>query len=306
MARVIRLDFPPADTELLLPTVVAGPAGAVSEIPLASGYPFVFPKLARTITFTSTDDLSGVVFGIDGIDQLGKVIGETLNGPNNNTVSSVYQYNTITNLSSDDQYTNLSIGSGTTGTFQWVKLNTMGTPNIGAVSVQVFNTINYSLYETVDEIEFYKNAGPTYQYLYPTATYEGQNPLSTVNGSGVVTVTLTSTAGLKNGDLISIIDAIDTHGITAAELNITAPITVIDETHFSYITSGTANATGTGGGNYIRVVYPNLPFYANAVEASHTTSSYNVLSPILTMQLVVNSSSNGGALVANILQEGIK
>src|SRR5271170_2226067 len=120
MSRLIRLSFLPSDTQLLLPTVVAGPGAANPSITLANPYPFVFPQLQRTITFTSIDNLSLVHFQITGTDQFGNSITENTVGPNNNTVTSLYQYNRITNISSNANYTNLSIGSGSTGTFQWV------------------------------------------------------------------------------------------------------------------------------------------------------------------------------------------
>jgi len=79
----------------------------------------------------------------------------------------------------------------------------------------------------------------------------GNNPLATVNLSSVVTVTVPTTAGLQNEQQVTIAGATDTNNITAVELNITAPITIVDGTHFSFISNGTANATGSGGGNAV-------------------------------------------------------
>lgn len=74
------------------------------------------------------------------------------------------------------------------------------------------------------------------------------NPLATVNLSAVVTVTVPSTANLRTGNVVTIAGAAATNNITAPQLNISATITVIDATHFSYTSNGVANATGAGGG----------------------------------------------------------
>ena len=79
----------------------------------------------------------------------------------------------------------------------------------------------------------------------------GNDPLSVTNGSNVVTVTVASTNGLQNEQQVTIAGAADTHGITAVELNITAPITIVDGTHFSYVAGGNGTSTGTGGGNAV-------------------------------------------------------
>lgn len=165
MARLTTLSFPASNTQLLLSTTVAG-GGATPSIPLNKPYPFVFVGLARTITLTSTDNLSGVNFTITGTDQFGNAIGEVLAGPNNNTVTSnvLNPYHTITNISSNGAYTNFSIGSGSTGTFQWFKLDNNNINFQMLYSAQVVGTINYSVVVTNSQLEYYTAAGPSFIY----------------------------------------------------------------------------------------------------------------------------------------------
>ncbi len=84
------------------------------------------------------------------------------------------------------------------------------------------------------------------------------NSLFTTNTSADVTVTVPSTSSLTTGQYVTIFGATDTNGITAAELNISAQITVnAGETTFTYTSGGTANFSGYGGGNNISYL-PNL------------------------------------------------
>lgn len=78
------------------------------------------------------------------------------------------------------------------------------------------------------------------------------NPLTTVNDSNIVTVSVVSTAGLSTGVFVTITGAEDTNGITAAQLNISTPIiNVVLNTSFQYATTGSATSSGVGGGNAV-------------------------------------------------------
>lgn len=307
MARLISLSFLASDTQLLV-SDASGPAD--TPIPLANPYPFVFPNLARSITLSSPDNLN-FNFIIDGTDQFGNSISETLTGPNNSTVTSANQYNTITSIKSHefDPYTNLSIGSGSTGTFQWIKLNTFNiNPNI-TIAGEVVGTINYSINQTIDSLGGYVTTGPFFRYIKPSAPILlGNNPLETTNGSSVVTVLVPSTVGLATGDIVTIAGAATTNAITGAQLNIRASITILSPTTFSYFTAGTANATGPGGGLNVTYTFPSLPVSfpvtANLTNAT-TNQIYTLTSPVTALQGVVNSSSAGGSLKINFLQQGV-
>lgn len=308
MSRLKTLSFPASNTQLLLSTTVAG-GGATLSIPLATPYPFVFQNLARTITLTSTDNLSGVNFTIFGTDQFGNSISEVLVGPNNDTVTSVNQYNTITAISSSGNYTNFSIGSGSTGTFQWIGFNTLNVfPSI-TIAVELVGTINYTVNQTIDSLGHYQTVGPFFKYVQPAAPFLlANNPIATTNTSGIVVVTVPSTASLSTGNIVTISGATTTNAITAVELNISAAITVLSATTFSYITAGTANATGAGGGGAVTYTYPPLPvsFPVNASLTTATTNQiFNLTSPVTALQGIINSSSPGGSLIINLLKQGV-
>lgn len=308
MARLISLFFPASNTQLLLSTTVAG-GGATASIPLNNPYPFVFPDFERTVTLTSTDDLSGVNFTISGTDIFGNPISEVLVGPDDETVTSVNKYNTITNIASDGAYTNFSIGSGSTGTSIYVIVNTMNVDPAITLAVEVVGTIEYSVTQVIDTIEYYENAGPTFRYVYPaSAILLGADPIATTDTSGTVVVTIPSTAGLVTGDIVTIAGAADTNAITAIELNIRASITVLSDTTFSYETAGTADATSSGGGDAVTYTFPPLPVSFPVVAAmtgATTNQIYNQTSPTTAFQISITSSDPGGSLTFNILQQGL-
>lgn len=67
--------------------------------------------LSDQITLTSTGNISAVNFTITGTDNSGTVLSEIIAGPNNNTVTSVNFYSTVTKLSCDAAVgTNTSAG----------------------------------------------------------------------------------------------------------------------------------------------------------------------------------------------------
>jgi len=308
VARLITLSFPAQDLQLLLPFTVTG-GGATSAIPLATPYPFIFPNLARTIILESEDDLSSVNFTIYGTDLFGNSISEVLVGPHDDTVTSVNQYNTITAIASSGNYTHFNIGSGSTGTFQWIKFNTFNVdPNI-TISTEVVGTIQYSINQTIDSLGGYETVGPFFKYVQPNAPILlGNNPIHTVNGSSTVVVTVPSTAGFSTGDIVTIAGATTTNGITANELNISASLTVVSPTTFGYVAAGTATGTGFGGGAAVTYTLPSLPvsFPVTAnLTAATTNQIYTLTTPVTALQGIVSSSSGGGALTINFLQQGI-
>lgn len=87
------------------------------------------------------------------------------------------------------------------------------------------------------------------------------NPLSTVINQNIVTVTIPSVTTLRSGMLVSIIGATGFNGLRDDQLNLSSvPITVINNTSFSYIVSSNASATGNGGGVGVSYSYPNLNY----------------------------------------------
>lgn len=78
----------------------------------------------RTISLTSTSNLSGVNFVIVGTDYYGNTITETKAGPNVNTVYSVSSYASIQSITPSATNAGvISIGTGIAGFTDWYKLD---------------------------------------------------------------------------------------------------------------------------------------------------------------------------------------
>ncbi len=132
------------------------------------------------------------------------------------------------------------------------------------------------------------------------------NPITTVNGSNVVTVGVASTAGLVAGQYITISGATAVNGITAPQLNISAPITnIVVNTSFQYATTGVATGSGSGGGaavsygisgsvNYlIAHAAPNLEDINNSVEGLIYWGDTATTSPLVPISSTLQSASGG-------------
>jgi len=136
----------------------------------------------------------------------------------------------------------------------------------------------------------------------------GNDPIATTNGSGVVVVTVPSTVGLSTGEVITISGAVDTNGITAAQLNINASITVLTLTTFSYVSGGIATSTGSGGGTFVSYstvsptnyiiahAAPNVMDINNSVSRLIYWGDVDVTTP-LTPISISNPVASGGIVV---------
>jgi hypothetical protein len=308
MARRIVITVPPSSATALYPTSVAGGV-ATSSIPLATSYPVVFPNLQKNITLSSTDNLSAVNFTITGQDIYLNTISEVLAGPNNTTVTSGKQYNTIFSIAASGAYTNFSIGTGTTALSSNIVLNTMSSYPSFSLSVTVAGAITYSIYEALDEVQSYQPVGPYYQYLKPTPINLGNNSLATTSASSTVTVTIPTTAGLKSGNIVSIQNATATGGISFFNLNVTSEITVTSGTTFTYSATTNATSAATGGGNNASYYSPSLPVVyqiASALTGATTSQFFAFSEPVASLQMLVSASTAPASLVLTILQQGLK
>jgi len=306
MARPITMYFAPSNTTALLSTT-ATTGGASTSIGLTNPYPYIFNNLARTITITSSDNVSAVNITITGKDIWGNTISETRVGPNNTTVTSTNQYNQITNIACDAALTNFSFGSGSTGTFIWAKLNQFNNSAYTTIQADVTGTINYSVNQTADTFDYFQNNTLIPQYQYPRATLLGNNPINVANASTTATLTVPSTVGLQVGQLFSIQGASGASGLTAAQTNGTfAIVSIASATTLTYI--AVANGNGVAGGGALAYLYvPNLPVsYAvvAALTAATTSQIYNLNSAAYALQGIVNSSTSG-SLLLTYLQQGV-
>ena len=107
------------------------------------------------------------------------------------------------------------------------------------------------------ETKVYIEEGGAYNDITPirATTTLGTNPLTTVNGNGVVTVTAPSHGAVTN-DFVTISGATAVNSITAAQLNKEHQLTVIDSNSYTIATAGTAGSgTLTGGGSSVVAAY---------------------------------------------------
>ena len=107
------------------------------------------------------------------------------------------------------------------------------------------------------ETKVYIEEGGGYNDITPirATTSLGADPLATVNGSSVVTVTAPSHGAVTN-DFVTISGAAAVNSITTGQLNTEHQLTVIDSNSYTIITAGTAGSgTLTGGGSSVVAAY---------------------------------------------------
>jgi hypothetical protein len=304
MARPIQLYFAPSSTTALLGTTTTT-GGAQTSVGLTNPYPYQFTNLQRLITFTSTDNLSAVNITITGEDMWGNTISEVLAGPNP-TSTSVNQYAQITNIACSAALTNFSIGTGSSGTFIWAKINQFNVAPNTTIQAEVTGTVNYSVNQTSDIYEYYTYVGVNPTFNYPKAILLGNNPINVANASTVGTLTVPTTANLRAGQVFSIQGAAAGSGQSVTQINgIFTIVTIASSTTLTY-TAATNGNGGAGGGATVYFI-PGLPTsfaVTAALTAATTNQIYNLNSPAYALQGVINANSTG-SLTLTFLQQGI-
>ncbi len=109
----------------------------------------------RTISLTSTGDLSGINFTITGKDIRGNTVTETRVGPNNTTVYTTAFFYIVTSVTVDATVsTAVSVGIGNTGNSQWYRVDYQMTPvNIG-LGITVSGTdLTWTVVQTTYNVE---------------------------------------------------------------------------------------------------------------------------------------------------------
>lgn len=158
--RQIRYTFPAAVTTAICTAQTLGAAGTfaidgtLADLPSASrGVRRV--KLAgiqRTITLTSTGNISGVNFTIVGIDLRGIAVTETIAGPNNNTVTTTAQYAEVDSVTTNAAVaTATSLGTGSTGVTNWTLMDHFKNPFAATVACVLTATASWTVQDTPDD-----------------------------------------------------------------------------------------------------------------------------------------------------------
>ena len=140
-------------------------------------------------------------------------------------------------------------------------------------------------------------------------TLLGADPLATVSGSAVVTVTHTA-HGLTTGNSVIISGATALGGITP---NGTFPITVIDANSYSYTFTSNASQTATGGGTAV-IITPQVALPAGNIDGTGgagygtgtwSTGTYSSPSTVDYFPRTWSLSAWGQNLIANPRNGGI-
>lgn len=164
MARPIVITWPALDHAAVSALqTTAGAGSLIINGTLSSSIQGNFPAIAsfnnlqRTVSLTSTGNLSAVNFTITGMLE-GATVSQTIAGPSNNTVQTTQLFNTVTSVTVDGAVgTNVSVGSGSSGQMPWLKYNYNATVFGLTAAIAVTGTINYSVVATLDEVNINSN-----------------------------------------------------------------------------------------------------------------------------------------------------
>lgn len=121
------------------------------------GQAIVLTGIERKLSLKSAGNLSGITFTITGLSGMGKIISETITGPNATTKYTVNTYNTIVSITINaDMGAAVSIGTGLVGATNWFTYNVYNPFPALAVQVNVQGTTTaptYTFQATLDDAE---------------------------------------------------------------------------------------------------------------------------------------------------------
>lgn len=196
---------------------------------------------ARNLSVTTVTGNAGATFTVFGWDKYGQPMVENIVAPVN---------------TSDNNVTTLGRKA-----FYVVRAIFCSAATNSAVSVGIGNIFGLDYLLTQDISEAFIpmwNSKPDITSMLSPGTL-GMNPLQTgTGGTGTIFVNSPSPlpGSLTNGDIVTISGATSIDGVTAAQLNISAPITIFNANSFTYPTAGTSSTGGTmGGGNLVSISF---------------------------------------------------
>lgn len=116
-----------------------------------------FTGISRTVSITSSDDLSLNTFTVTGTLN-GKTVSEAkFPGPNAETLNTTQVFDSVVSISTDLDATNASIGSGLLGYTHWAEYNYQASIVGFVIQVDVGGGIKYSFETTLNDV-----TNPTY------------------------------------------------------------------------------------------------------------------------------------------------
>lgn len=205
-----RYSFPKADTAAICAAQTLGAAGALTingtlvdqvalNSPMATRRVFL-NGIQRTVSISSTGDLTGVNFTITGKDSNGAVVTETRAGPNNSTVETTAQFQEITSVTVNGAVgTAVTLGTGSVGATQWFKTDYFRNPVNFGLYVDLTSTANVTVQYTPDPLDqvHYTNAVTNLSAITASADQAFNEPcegvravMNSSSGNGAFTFTV--------------------------------------------------------------------------------------------------------------------
>ena len=167
MTTIYRFDYAlaAADADGIAQTQTPGAAGA-----LTLNGAFVTSGVAalgtgrsqRRVLITAVGNDSGRTFTITGTDGYGRVVTETVTGPNATTASSVLNYQTVTSVTVDAATAGaITVGTSGAGESAMRPMNLYQTPVNISLGFTISGTVNYTVQHTFDD-PFQTDSGISY------------------------------------------------------------------------------------------------------------------------------------------------
>lgn len=161
MAVFTKLTWPVVDTSAVCAQQDIGSSGFLTlngtlfDINVPNQISFIDSNIIRSVSITSTNNLSGRTFTITGF-QNSAPIQESITGPNNTTVYGTKNFDIITSVSVNGSANAVKVGTGSNGYLPLLVVNS-GTSIINYSVSVIFppsgtTNINYSLYRTLDQL----------------------------------------------------------------------------------------------------------------------------------------------------------
>lgn len=121
------------------------------SVPQSNGLFIDLGKVSRTVSITSTNNLSAVNFTINGTLN-GLNVTQTIAGPDNDTVETTVVFSTITSVTVSATVAGVSVGTGTVGFTDWFTFDKHASVANLAVAVDATATVSYSFQVTLDNV----------------------------------------------------------------------------------------------------------------------------------------------------------
>lgn len=128
------------------------------------------PGIQRTVTITSTGNISTSTFTITGFDlRATGLLSTTVTGPNNATATSGTEFARVLSITPGTlASSNFTVGFGATGSTQWVTPNRFANPFNMSLTVVTVTSAPVTLQDTPDDVQ--TNPSPT---IFNHATLAG-------------------------------------------------------------------------------------------------------------------------------------